>query len=422
MRNGQRHIFAVLAASSGNLIEWFDFYIYSFCTIYFAPAFFPTGNSTSQFLKAAGIFAAGFLMRPLGAWFFGRLADRQGCRIAMMASVLMMCGGSMLIAVLPTYAQIGQAAPVLLLLARLLQGFSIGGEYGASTTYLTEVGAKGRRGFLASFQYVTLCGGQLLALLAVLVMQHMLSEVQLKAWGWRIPFIIGGFGALVVLWLRYALNETSSQEARACQKAGTLRALLQHKRAVFTAFGFTACGALTFYTFSIYMQKYLINTAGMPAKTVSILMLNTVLVCLLLNPLLGALSDKIGRRAMMIIYSLLTMLCTVPIMQILKTVSSPYIAFGLVMILLTILTFYTAISGLLKAELFPIEVRALGVGLPYAVANTVFGGTAEYVALWTKSIGLESSFYWYVTAIALMSLCLSLTLPDLRQAGYLKDE
>ncbi len=353
---------------------------------------------------------------------FGRLADRQGCRIALMTSVLMMCGGSLLIACLPTYAQIGQAAPVLLLLARLLQGFSMGGEYGASTTYLSEFGAKSRRGFFASFQYMTVAGGQLLALLAVAVLQQILSDAQLRDWGWRLPFLLGGFGALIALWLRHSLNEIVSEEIRAHPHAGTLRGLLQHKRSVFTAFGFTACGALTFYTFTTYMQKYLINTAGMPAKTVSLLMISAIFVCLLLNPILGALSDKIGQRAMMIIYSLLTMLCTIPIMQILRTVSNPYIAFGLVTSLITILTFYTSISGLLKAELFPAEIRALGVGLPYAIANTVFGGTAEYVALWTKSIDIESSFYWYVTAIALMSLCISLTMPDLRQQGYLKEK
>ncbi len=422
MNAGKPRTLAIIATLSGNLVEWFDFYIYSFCTIYFAPAFFPAGNSTAQLLKAAGIFAAGFLMRPLGAWFFGRLADRQGCRIAMMTSVLMMCGGSLLIACLPTYAQIGQAAPVLLLLARLLQGFSIGGEYGVSTTYLSEVGAKGRRGFFASFQYMTVAGGQLLALLAVAVLQHILSDAQLRDWGWRLPFLLGGFGALIALWLRYSLNEIVSEEVRARPEAGTLRGLLQHKRSVFIAFGFTACGALTFYTFTTYMQKYLINTAGMPPKTVSLLMINAIFVCLLLNPILGALSDKIGQRAMMIIYSLLTMLCTIPIMQILRTVSNPYIAFGLVTSLITILTFYTSISGLLKAELFPAEVRALGVGLPYAIANTVFGGTAEYVALLAKSIDIESSFYWYVTAIALMSLCISLTMPDLRQQGYVKNK
>ncbi len=422
MNAGQRRIFSIMAASSGNLVEWFDFYVYSYCAIYFASSFFPATDSTTQLLNVAGIFAAGFLMRPLGAWVFGRLADRQGRRAAMMSSVLMMCGGSLLIACLPTYAQIGQAAPALLLLARLLQGLSVGGEYGTSATYLSEIGTQGRRGFFASFQYVTLIGGQLLALLVIVILQQILSDTELKVWGWRIPFVIGAGAALIALWLRRSLNETTSEESRACPEAGTLRGLFQHKRALLTVLGFTACGSLTFYTFTTYMQKYLINTAGMSPKIASMLMMSALSVCLVLNPLFGALSDKIGRRWMMIIYSVLTMLCTVPIMQTLKGTSNPYIAFGLVMSALTILTLYTSVGGLLKAELFPTKVRALGVGLAYALANAAFGGTAEYVALWTKSIGIESSFYWYVTAFALMSLCIALSMPDLRRHGYFSDQ
>ncbi len=422
MNAGQRRIFAIMAASSGNLVEWFDFYVYSYCAIYFAPSFFPASDSTTQLLNTAGIFAAGFLMRPLGAWFLGRLADRQGRRLAMMVAVLMMCGGSLLIACLPTYAQIGKAAPALLLLARLLQGLSVGGEYGVSATYLSEIGTQDRRGFFASFQYVTLIGGQLLALLVIVILQHILPDSELKAWGWRIPFIIGAFAALIALWLRRSLNETASKEVRSHSQAGTLQGLFQHKRSILTVLGFTACGSLTFYTFTTYMQKYLINTAGMAPKTASVLMMSALSVCLFLNPIFGALSDKIGRRAMMIIYSALTMLCTIPIMQTLKGTTNPYIAFGLVMSALTILTLYTSIGGLLKAELFPTEVRALGVGLAYALSNAAFGGSAEYVALKLKSLGIESSFYWYVTAFALMCLFISLSMRDLRRHGYLKDE
>ncbi len=422
MNAGQRRIFAIIAASSGNLVEWFDFYVYSYCAIYFASSFFPASDPTTQLLNAAGIFAAGFLMRPLGAWFLGRLADRQGRRLAMMVAVLMMCGGSLLIACLPTYSQIGKAAPALLLVARLLQGLSVGGEYGVSATYLSEVGTQDRRGFYASFQYVTLIGGQLLALLVIVILQHILPDTELKAWGWRIPFIIGAFAALIALWLRRSLSETTSKEVRTHSQAGTLQGLFRHKRSILTVLGFTACGSLTFYTFTTYMQKYLINTTGMAPKTASVLMMSALSVCLFLNPIFGALSDKIGRRAMMIIYSVLTMLCTVPIMYTLKGTTNPYIAFGLVMSALTILTLYTSVGGLLKAELFPTEVRALGVGLAYALANAAFGGSAEYVALKLKSLGVESSFYWYVTALALMCLLISLNMPDLRRHGYLKGE
>ncbi len=420
--DNRRRIFAIVGASSGNLVEWFDFYVYSFCAIYFAPAFFPSGNSTTQLLNTAGVFAAGFLMRPIGGWLFGRIADKYGRRQSMMISVLMMCGGSLMIAVLPTYAVIGAAAPALLLVARLFQGLSVGGEYGTSATYMSEVAVKGRRGFFASFQYVTLIGGQLLAVLVLVILQQLLTTDELRAWGWRIPFVLGAVAALVALYLRKSLDETSTAKSRDSKEAGTLSGLMKHKRAFLTVVGFTAGGSLIFYTFTTYMQKYLVNTAGMDAKTVSAVMTCALLVYMLMQPLFGALSDKIGRRTSMLWFGSLATLCTVPILHALKDVTSPYAAFGLVVLGMAIISFYTSISGLIKAEMFPPEVRAMGVGLSYAVGNAVFGGSAEYVALWLKSIGLESSFYWYVTALCAVSLIVSFCMRDPSREGYLRNE
>src|ERR1700712_3555243 len=191
----RRRIFAIMAASSGNLVEWFDFYIYSFTTIYFAPSFFPKSDETVQYLYSAAVFAIGFLMRPIGGWIFGKIADRRGRKTSLVISVIMMCGGSLLIAVLPTYSQIGLAAPLLLLIARMVQGLSVGGEYGATATYLSEVALRGERGFYSSFQYVTLIGGQLLAVLVIFLLQLFMDEPSLKAFGWRIPFGIGALTA-----------------------------------------------------------------------------------------------------------------------------------------------------------------------------------------------------------------------------------
>jgi metabolite-proton symporter len=417
----RQRIMAIVGASSGNLVEWFDFYIYSFCAIYFAPAFFPSGNSTTQLLNTAGVFAAGFLMRPIGGFLFGRIADKHGRRTAMMISVLMMCGGSLLIAVLPTYAVVGTAAPMLLLLARLLQGLSVGGEYGTSATYMSEVALQGRRGFYGSFQYVTLIGGQLLAVVTVVILQAFLSEAELKAWGWRIPFVIGAIAALTALYLRSALTETSTEQTRKSREAGTLKGLLKHKRAVLTVLGFTAGGSLFFYTFTTYMQKYLVNTSGMSARTASAVMTWALLVYMLMQPLFGALSDRIGRRNSMLCFGVLTTVCTLPIMHALADVSSPYAAFGLIIVALAIASFYTSISGLIKAEMFPTEVRALGVGLSYAIGNAAFGGSAEYVALWLKSIGSEENFYWYVSALCFVGLLVSFGMRDSGREGYLKD-
>lgn len=418
----RRRVLAIVGASSGNLVEWFDFYIYSFCALYFAPAFFPSGNTTTQLLNTAGVFAAGFLMRPIGGWLFGRIADKHGRRAAMMISVLMMCGGSLVIAVLPTYAQIGALAPLLLLVARLFQGLSVGGEYGTSATYMSEVALQGRRGFFASFQYVTLIGGQLCALLVLVILQQTLSSDALKAWGWRIPFVVGAAAALISLYLRKSLDETSTSESRKAKDAGTIRGVWQHKGAFLTVVGFTAGGSLIFYTFTTYMQKYLVNTAGMHAKTASNVMTAALFVYMLMQPVFGALSDKIGRRMSMILFGTGAVIGTVPLMHALGGMTSPLAAFGLIVVALAIVSFYTSISGLIKAEMFPPEVRAMGVGLSYAVANAIFGGSAEYVALWFKSVGSESSFYWYVTVLCAISLLVSWRMRDPSREGYLRNE
>jgi MHS family alpha-ketoglutarate permease-like MFS transporter len=418
----RRRILAIVGASSGNLVEWFDFYVYSFTALYFAPSFFPSGNPTTQLLNTAGVFAAGFLMRPIGGWFFGRLADKRGRRTAMMVSVFMMCGGSLLIAMLPTYAQIGALAPALLLIARLFQGLSVGGEYGTSATYMSEVALKGRRGFFASFQYVTLIGGQLCALLVLVILQQTLTTDELKAWGWRVPFVIGAGAALVALYLRKSLDETTTAAMRQRKEAGTLRGLWQHKGAFATVLGFTAGGSLIFYTFTTYMQKYLVNTAGMHAKTASSVMTAALFVYMLMQPAFGALSDRIGRRRSMLCFGLFATIGTVPLLHALKDVANPFAAFALIVVALAIVSFYTSISGLIKAEMFPPQVRALGVGLSYAVANAIFGGSAEYVALWLKSAGVETMFFWYVTAMCALAGIVSLRMRDPSTQGFLRHE
>jgi metabolite-proton symporter len=416
----RRRIVAIIGASSGNLVEWYDFYAYAFTSIYFASAFFPTGDSTSQLLGTAGIFAVGFFMRPLGGWLFGWIADTHGRRTSLVISVLMMCAGSLLIAIMPTYAAIGAMAPVLLLFARLVQGFSVGGEYGTAATYMSEVASKGNRGFYSSFQYVTLIGGQLLALLVLVVLQTLLTTDQLKAWGWRIPFVIGAVAALVAMYLRRSLAETASDETMHSKEAGSLLQLMRHKRAVLIVFAFTMGGSLYFYTFTTYMQKYLVNTAHMDASIVSIVMTAVLILYMCLQPAFGALSDRIGRRNNMILFTALGALAASPLLFALGQVSNPVTAFLLVLAALMIASFYTSISGVVKADLFPTEVRALGVGLTYAVANAIFGGTAEYVALWLKSSGQEQWFAWYVSGIVAVGLAASLIMPDTRKYGYLE--
>jgi len=414
----RRRVFAIMAASSGNLVEWFDFYVYAFTSIYFAPSFFPKSDETVQLLQAAAVFAIGFLMRPIGGWLFGKIADRRGRKTSLVISVVMMCGGSLLIAVLPTYAQIGLAAPLLLLLARMVQGLSVGGEYGATATYLSEVALRGQRGFFSSFQYVTLIGGQLLAVLVIFLLQQVLDEGALKAWGWRVPFIIGAVTAVIAMLLRRTLHETASEKDLQSKEAGSFAVIWRDHRAAFlTVLGYTAGGSLIFYTYTTYMQKYLITTAHMPKTTATTISLVTLFAYMCMQPLFGMLADKIGRRNSMLWFGALGTLFTVPILLSLKSISSPVLAFVLITVALAIVSFYTSISGLVKAEMFPPEVRALGVGLAYAVANAIFGGSAEYVALSLKAGGMENAFYWYVTVMMAVAFLFSLRLP--KQAAYL---
>jgi MHS family alpha-ketoglutarate permease-like MFS transporter len=424
-----RRLRSIFSGSVGNLVEWYDWYVYAAFSLYFAEVFFPGGDRTSQLLKTAAIFAVGFLMRPLGGWLLGRYADRHGRKAALLLSVLMMCAGSLVITFTPGYASIGVAAPVLLVLARLLQGLSVGGEYGTSATYLSEMASRAHRGFWSSFQYVTLVMGHLIALAVLIVLQLVLEPQQLRDWGWRIPFAIGALAALVALWLRRNMAETESfvrSEADASaahqRQQGTLRVLLGHPRALLTVVGLTMGGTLAFYTYTTYVHKFLVNSAGLSSQAAALVNASTLFVFMLLQPLVGALSDRIGRRPVLIAFGVLGTLLTVPILGRLQSVQTATEAFWLVMLALVVLSGYTAINAVVKAELFPVEVRALGVGLPYALTVAIFGGTAEYVALWFKDIGHESGFYWYVTACIAVSLLVYVRMPDTRRHSLIDQD
>lgn len=398
---------AIIVGSAGNLVEWFDFYCYAAFALYFANSFFPAQDPTAQMMSTAGIFALGFFVRPLGGILFGHLGDRHGRKVALMASVLLMCLGSLLIACAPTYASVGILSPCILLLARLLQGLSLGGEYGASATYLSEMADSKHRGFYSSFQYVTLIGGQLLALLLLLVLQHFLLDAQqLRAWGWRIPFLAGAALALLALRMRHDMPETQSfQRARAKAKAmGGLKQLAQHPREVLLVIGLTMGGTLAFYVYTVYMQKFLRLSVGLSDSQTTAVSAASLLFAMCLQPLYGALSDRIGRRPLLVGFALLGTLFTVPLLTAIRNASGPWEAFGLIACAWVIVSGYTSINALVKAELFPASIRATGVGVPYAIAVSVFGGTAEYLALWFKSVNMESAFYWYASGVMACTL------------------
>lgn len=417
---------AIVGGSIGNLVEWYDWYAYSAFALYFSKAFFPEGDATAQLLNTAGIFAVGFLMRPIGGWLFGTIADTVGRKRAMTLSVLLMSFGSLLIALTPAYTTIGILAPALLLLARLLQGLSVGGEYGVSATYLSEMATSNRRGFYSSFQYVTLIGGNLLALgIQIILQRFLLTEEELLAWGWRIPFVFGAILSLVALYLRSNLDETAAFEAQKSlpvKKTGTMRLLLRHPKAILTVVGLTLGGTLAFYTYTTYMQKFLTNTVHLSKETATLLSFVTLLLFAALQPLFGALSDRIGRRPLLLGFGILGTLFTVPLLTALSHTTSLLTAFFLLLAALIIVSGYTSINAIVKAELFPAEIRALGVGLPYALTVAIFGGTAEYVALWLKDIGHESWFYWYITAVIFLSLVVYVTMKDTKQTSKLDED
>lgn len=403
----------VIRGCLGNLVEWYDWFAYATFSIYFASVFFPEGDQTAQLLSTAVVFAVGFLMRPLGGWLLGAYADRFGRRRALTLSVTLMSIGSLTIALTPGHDTIGLWAPALLVLARLTQGLSVGGEFGSSASYLSEIAPAGKRGFYSSFQYVSIVLGQLAALLVAITLQNLLTSDQLESWGWRIPFVIGAAAGLVVMYLRRTMEETQHfKEEQAKVATGGrggaerkgLRALFtEYPRQLIAVFGLAIGGTVAFYTYTTYLQKYLVNTAGIPKSTVSLIGFAALFIYMLLQPAVGALSDRYGRRPIMFAFSVCGMVLTVPIMTVLGHTSNPWIAFLLMTGALAFVSGYSALAAIIKAEMFPTKVRALGVGLPHALVTATFGGLTEPIALGLKNSGHETTFFWYVSG------CIALT-------------
>ena len=415
-----RRVRSILIGSIGNLVEWYDFNTYAAFAIYFAGSFFPNKDPVIEVLNASLLFALGFLVRPLGAWLFGHLADHHGRRGALMLSVSLMCFGSLMIAVLPTYAAVGVLAPVLLAVARVLQGLSLGGEYGASATYLTEVADERNRGFYASFQYVTLIGGQVIALLVLMALQKVfLTGDEIRAWGWRIPFVIGALLSIIALVMRRTLHETEAfEEARTAAKntsakrTSSIATLLQYPREVMLVVGLTAGGTAAYYTYTTYMQKFLKLSVGLTDNETTAVALSSLTFGLILQPIYGALSDRIGRKWLLIGFGVAGVLFTIPILTALQATRDAFTAFLLIAAAWLIVSGYTSINAVVKAELFPTRIRALGVGLPYAITVSIFGGSTDSVALGFKAAGHETWFYYYLTGMIAISLVVYLFMRD----------
>jgi MHS family alpha-ketoglutarate permease-like MFS transporter len=421
-QGGIKRLRSILSGSAGNLVEVYDWFAYASFAIYFAKVFFPRGDQTLQLLNAAAVFLVGFLFRPVGAWLMGLYADRRGRRAALVLSICMMCLGSLIIGLCPGYAQIGVLAPAILVAARILQGISMGGEYGTSATYLSEMAGRKHRGFWSGVFYMTLILGQLGAALMLNLLHAAMPELQLQAWGWRIPFFVGGALALLVFWIRRGMDETPSFARKGPERASTLTLFAKHPRASLTVIGLTAGGTLTYYVYGAYTQQFLVNTAHFSKPAAAAINTGTLAIFILMQPLFGALSDRVGRRPLLIAFGVLGSITAWPIMSTLAHTHDFWTAFGLVMSGMLIVSLYTSINAIVKAELFPTEVRALGVALPYALANAIFGGGAEYVALWFKQAGHESGFFTYLTAMILVSLAVYIWMPDTKKTSRIVED
>ncbi len=400
------------AASVGNAVEWYDWYAYSFLAVYFADQVFPpgTGNSLVPLLSTFAVFAVGFFMRPVGGLLMGAVADRRGRRAALTVTILLMGGGSLLVALTPTYASGGVLAPVVLVVARLVQGLSVGGEFAASTTFLVESAGPGRRGLFSSFQYVSTTVGQLLASGTAALLAALLTEGQMGQWGWRVAFFVGALLSLLGLWIRSGAQETRSAAQQAAARPGLFEALRRHPRQSLLICGITAGGTIAYYTWTTYLPTYAQVNAGFDKGASLTVGTISLAFFALLQPLGGMLSDRIGRKPLLLGFSLGFAVLAVPLLHL---VTDAFVSLLLVQCAgMVLLTGYTAVAAAVNAEVFPARVRAAGIGFPYSLTVALFGGTAPYVGTWFQQAGHAGLFPWYVAGLCLVSFCVYLTLPE----------
>ncbi|MHC5257355.1 MFS transporter [Streptomyces sp. UC4497] len=399
----------LLAASVGNAVEWYDWYAYTFLATYIADQVFPKGadNSLVPLLSTFAVFAVGFFMRPVGGLLMGAVADRRGRRAALTVTILLMGGSSLLVGITPTYASVGVLAPIVLVLARLLQGLSVGGEFAASTTFLVESAGPGRRGLFSSFQYVSTSIGQLIASGVAAVLVATLAEGQMDGWGWRVPFLAGAVLSLVGFWIRQGAQETRSE---AHERPGLFDALRQYPRQSLLICGITAGGTLAYYTWTSYLPTYAeLNTDIDKSQALTVGTISLAFFALL-QPVGGMLSDRFGRKPLLLFFGLGFALLSVPLLHSLTgSFASLLFAQCAGMVLLT---GFTSISAAVNAEVFPARVRAAGIGFPYSLTVALFGGTAPYMGTLFKDLGHSGLFPWYVAVLCLVSSVVYLRLPE----------
>ena len=403
----------LVAASIGNAVEWYDWTIYGTFSIFFATQIFPRENPTLAFLATASTFALAFFFRPLGGVLLGRLADVRGRKFAMLATIMLMAGGSALIGLLPTYSQVGWLAPILLLLARIAQGLSLGGEVSNASAYLGEIAPPGRRGRYSSFFYISTGSALLIAALMGFFLTRALSREDMAAWGWRIPFLIGGALAILGVWLRRTLAETEQFETHKEQAAAVKHPLLttirEHPRSVVQICGVTLLSTLCFYTFFVALTPYAVRRGVTATDNFLALSVATALFVALQYPM-GALSDRFGRRPQLLVWSVAIAILIVPLSSLIR----PGLTGMLVVysVGLGLYSLMTSIAPAVMSELFPTEVRGIGIGAWYNITVATFGGTAPLVITALTNAGRPHLFFWYVAVGAALCFLTALSLRE----------
>ncbi|OEU96880.1 MFS transporter [Streptomyces oceani] len=411
---------AIVAGTIGNTVEWVDWALYGIFAKIIAEVFFPKTDGAVALLSTLAVFAVGFVMRPVGAAYLGAFADRHGRKKGLTLTIGLMAGAGFVIALTPSYESIGLAAPVILLLARLVQGFSAGGEFGSSSAFLVESAATGRRGFAGSWQQVSVAGGVLIASLLGTLCTNLLSEDALHSWGWRAAFLVGGLLGLVGLWLRVSVEDSQSfTEARGSgrAKSNPLKAMfVEHPVAALRVAGITIAGTLTYYIWVNYLPTYANITTGIPLERALLSQTLCLIVFIIALPFVGLLSDRIGRKPTMATFAGGFVVLAWPLLQLL---GDSFLSVFLVQLVgMLLILGYSANCAVIMAEQFPPEVRATGIALPYALAVAAFGGTAPYVTTWLDDSGHADLLWLYVAASALISFVVYVTMPETKDKEF----
>jgi MFS transporter, MHS family, alpha-ketoglutarate permease len=403
---------AIVAGAIGNTVEWVDWAVYATFAPIFAGQFFASGNETAALLSSLAVFAVGFVMRPIGGAVLGAYSDRKGRKKGLTLTISMMAGASIVIAVCPTYSRIGVLAPLVLLLARLVQGFSAGGEFGSSSAFLVESAAAGRRAFAGSWQQVSVGLGSLIASVLGTVLTSTLSDTDLRGWGWRLAFGIAGLLGLVGLWLRRSVDETEafSNLGTKRRRSPLLAMFRDHPGAALRVVGVTIAGTLIYYVWVTYMPAYAHLATGIPLKTALLANTLAIAVFIVLLPFGGLLSDRLGRKATMTMFAGGFVVFAWPAFHFLS--NGLLSVFVIELIGLVLIVGYSANAAVIMAEQFPAEVRTTGIGLPYALAVAIFGGTAPYVTTWLNANHFSDLVWVYVAVAGVIGVAVYLTMPE----------